>query len=135
MVGHSLGSVHLGAAAASVRSALGPSYGVCRGCADTTWYYTYRRFEQQGLGVAFRRGRVVAVFTLWQPPGWHTARGTRLGARIATVKLVYRPTDEVHCGTYSALTLRIGDTVTAFYATRGRLWGFGLLRAGVPVCR
>ena len=73
--GTSLGGVHLGATRAAVRAAWGTTYGRCRGCRDETWYFTYRKFTAQGAGVSFRSGRVVALFTLWAPPGWRTSRG------------------------------------------------------------
>src|SRR4051812_14692911 len=77
--GRSLAGVHLGDSTAAVRARLGAGYGVCESCTATTWYFTYRRFTQQGLGVEFRRGRVAAVFTLWEPAGWHASTGQRFG--------------------------------------------------------
>ena len=65
----SLGGVRLGEPAAKVRAALG-AHGVCRGCLLPTWYFTYRAFDQHGLGVELVGGRVSAVYTLWQPHGW-----------------------------------------------------------------
>ena len=48
-------------------------------CAATagpwTWTSTSAHSSPQGVGVTFRRGRAVALFTLWSPPGWHTDRG------------------------------------------------------------
>jgi hypothetical protein len=41
----------------------------------------------------------------------------------------------VECGGYAALTRMDGQTVTAFYVVDEEVWGFGLLRPGVPVCR
>src|ERR1700693_6089403 len=68
--GRSLGGIRLGESAAAVRAALGRSYGVCSACATTTWYFTYKRFDQHGLAVELTGGRVSAVYTLWQPTGW-----------------------------------------------------------------
>src|SRR5919202_255612 len=81
--GRSLGGLRLGATRAEVRTAWGASYGRCRGCADETWYFTYRAFTPQGAGVSFRSGRAVALFTLWSPPGWRTSRGLTIGDAIA----------------------------------------------------
>ena len=44
--GRSLGGIRLGEPAAQVRAALGSKFGVCRGCATTTWYFTYRTFDR-----------------------------------------------------------------------------------------
>ncbi len=135
VVGRSLASVGLGARSASVRAALGSDFGVCRGCATTTWYYTYRPFAQTGLGVEFRSGRVAAVYTLSEPQGWHTSNGLALGASLTDVKLLFRPLTTRPCRGYTALTIRRGTVVTAFYVVDSRLWGFGIQRPGVPVCR
>jgi hypothetical protein len=42
--GRSLAGIRLGERAAEVRAQLGRDYGLCRGCATTTWYFTYRIF-------------------------------------------------------------------------------------------
>ena len=89
--------VRLGEPAAQVQAALGGSFGVCRGCARPTWYFTYRPFDQQGLGVELTGGRVSAVYTLWQPPGWHGPKGLVLGASEDAVnaRLGPAPADRV----------------------------------------
>lgn len=133
--GESLGGLRLGATAARVSAAWGPTHGVCRSCRRTTWYFTYRPFEPQGAGVELRRGRVSALFTLWQPAGWRTPDGLRLGDEASRVTALYGPLRRVRCGGYDALTLRRGRTLTAFYVLRDELWGFGLARAGARPCR
>jgi hypothetical protein len=133
--GESLGGLRLGATSARVTAAWGPSHGVCRSCRRTTWYFTYRAFEPQGAGVELRRGRVSALFTLWQPPGWRTPQGLRLGDDASRVTALYGPLPRVRCAGYDALTLRRGRTLTAFYVLRDELWGFGLARAGARPCR
>ncbi len=101
--GRSLGGVRLGEPAAQVRTGLGGFYGVCRGCARPTWYFTYRPFDEHGLGVELTGGRVSAVYTLWQPPGWHGPRGLRLGAVEAQVTALAGTLLPVSCGSYEAL--------------------------------
>jgi len=39
------------------------------------------------------------------------------------------------CDGYDALILRREDTVSSFYVLDERLWGFGLSRRGLPICR
>src|SRR5206468_2481751 len=41
--GVSLGGLRIGMTPARVRGAWGSGYGVCRGCADLTWYFNYRQ--------------------------------------------------------------------------------------------
>jgi hypothetical protein len=125
--GRSLAGIRLEEPAAQVRARLGSDYGVCRGCATTTWYFTYRRFDGKGLGVELTRGRVSAVYTLWQPPGWHTPRGVELGAPQARVG----PSLTISCSGYTALVR--GTSV--YFVVDGKLWGFGLFRPRASPCR
>jgi hypothetical protein len=48
---------------------------------------------------------------------------------------VYGALTRRECGTYYALTMPGRNAVTAFYVSGEKLWAFGLLRPGVPVCR
>ena len=133
--GHSLAGITLGEPAARVRAALGHGYGVCQGCARTTWYFTYKPFEQKGLAVELTRGRVSAVYTLWQPDGWRMEGGLGLSAVQAEVTKVVGPTIPVPCAGYEALVRDVGTTRTAYYIVDGKLWGFGLLGARENPCR
>ena len=133
--GTSLGGLSLGATRAQVRAAWGSRHGVCRDCREATWYFNLRPFEPQGAGVTFRRGRVVALFTVWSPPGWRTDRGLRIDDPAARVSGLYGPLLRTHCGTYAVLTLAQGRTRTSFYVVDERVWGFGLSRPGEPACR
>ena len=133
--GKSLGGVPLGSSPAQVRAAWGSDYGRCRSCADTTWYFTYRPYRARGAGVAFRRGRAVALFTLWAPRGWRTTHGLRIGDAAARITEVYGPLARVECGRYYALSLPGRGASTAFYVVDNRLWGFGVMRPRAPVCR
>jgi hypothetical protein len=135
VTGRSLGGLELGVTRAEVRDAWGARFGSCRGCAQPTWYFNYRRFEPLGVGVSFRRGRAIALFTIWAPPGWRTTRGLRIGDDEARVAALHGPHLRVSCGTYAALTLRGRAATTAVYVHDGRVWGFGLSRPGLSPCR
>ncbi|HMI98256.1 MAG TPA: hypothetical protein VK488_00310 [Gaiellaceae bacterium] len=132
----SLGGLRLGSIGAQVNAAWGSRHGVCRDCREQTWYFNLRKFEPQGAGLAFRRGRVVALFTVWSPQGWHTDRGLRIDDPAARIAGLYGSSLlRVDCGTYAVLLLRRGRTTTSFYVVDERVWGFGLSRLGEPACR
>lgn len=131
----SLGGLALGATKAQVLAAWGPRHGICRRCSATTWYFNYEPFAPQGVGVQFRGNRAVALFTLWAPQGWTTPSGLRIGDPASRIDELYFPGDETVCSGYSALTLRGRRSVTAFYVDNDKVWGFGLSRRGIPVCR
>jgi hypothetical protein len=133
--GKSLGGLSLGVTRAHVRAAWGSRHGVCRDCREQTWYFNLHRFEPQGAGVAFRRGRVVALFTMWSPQGWHTDRDLAIGDPAARIAGLYGPLLRVNCGTYAVMTLRRGRTKTSFYVVDEQVWGFGLSRLAEPNCR
>jgi hypothetical protein len=133
--GRSLGGVRLGETATQVRAALGSSYGVCRGCATTTWYFTYRPFDRHGLAVELAGGRVSGVYTVWKPDGWRTSRGLELGASEATLQTLAGPLVPIVCSDYDARISDDSGARTVYYVLRGRVWGFGLLRAHANPCR
>lgn len=131
----SLGGIRLGETAAQVRAALGHSYGVCRGCPRTTWYFTYRAFDQHGLGVELTAGRVSAVYTVGQPPGWHAPRGLRLGATQGQIPALAGTLLPIACSGYQALVRDSNTARTVYYVVDAKLWGFGLLRPSENPCR
>jgi hypothetical protein len=135
VVGRSLGGVSLGSSATDVRARLGSGHGVCDGCAETTWYYTYSKFTQPGLAVQFRHGRVDAVYTVWQPQGWRSDRGVVLGQPATTAFTAYHGLVSAACGGYSALVMHGRGATTIFYVVDDKLWGFALQRPQVGVCR
>jgi hypothetical protein len=133
--GESLGGLRLGATEAQARAAWGPHVGVCRGCRQRTLYFTYGKFNQVGVGLELRRGRAVALFTLWVPTGWRTNRGVRLGDAPLSVNGVYGTLARVDCGHYFALVQRRRNVLSAFYFKNDVLWAFGLMRSSARVCR
>jgi hypothetical protein len=133
--GRSLGGIGLGESPRAVRASLGRSYGTCRGCPRSTWYFTYRPFSQPGLAVEFDRGRVSAVYTLWSPQGWRGPGGLRFGATPLTVHDRVGTLRTVGCNGYTALVRDTFQARTAYLLYAGRLWGFGLFRRGADPCR
>lgn len=133
--GRSLGGIELGATKAAVERSWGRAYGVCRGCRHMTWYFNSYAFQPRGVGVELRAGRVAAIFTLYQPAGWHTNRGLRLGDPETRITSLYGALVRRQCGGYSVLMLPGRDATTGFYVLDDRLWAFGLSRPGLPLCR
>ena len=133
--GQSLGGLRLGATNAQVERAWGRAYGRCTGCANETWYFNYFAFQPRGAGVELRDGRVAAIFTLYQPPGWETTRGLALGQPLSRVRAVHPTFSRRDCGDYDAYVQQRNGVVTALYVLDDRLWAFGLHRADVPLCR
>lgn len=133
--GRSLGGVRLGEPQRSVRTALGTFYGVCRDCSRPTWYFTDKPFDKRGLAVEFERRRVSAVYTLWQPSGWHSANGLYLGATPLQVHRRVGFLRTISCPGYDALVANAPHARTVYYLFRGGLWGFGIFRRGAAPCR
>jgi hypothetical protein len=133
--GRSLGGLRLGETATQVRSALGSSYGVCRGCPTRTWYFTYRPFDRHGLAVELEAGRVTGMYTVWKPDGWRTSRGLALGASETALQTLAGPLIPIVCSGYDARIRDDAGARTVYYVLRGRIWGFGLLRANANPCR
>lgn len=132
--GRSLAGVTVGEPAAEVRTALG-AHGICQGCATTTWYFTYAKFTQPGLAVELNRGRVAAVYTIWQPTGWHSSTGLTLGAVESQVTAAAGPVEPIECPGYTAYIHDHAGVRTSYYVVAGKLWGFGLMRARTSPCR
>ncbi len=133
--GRSLGGIRLGESASAVRATLGHAYGVCKGCTTTTWYFTYKRFDQHGLAVELTGGRVSAVYTLWQPSGWRTTAGLRLGVDEGQLTNSVGALIPVVCSGYDARVADGRRARSVYYVAQGKLWGFGLLRAHADPCR
>ena len=133
--GQSLGGLGLGATKAEVEQRWGRAYGVCRNCTFETWYFNYFAFQPRGVSVEWRQGRVVGLFTIYQPLGWQTTKGLELNDPAARITGLYGPLKTFGCEGYSVLTLNRRNTVTAFYVLGDRLWAFGLSRPSVALCR
>jgi hypothetical protein len=134
--GRSLGGVRLGWTLAQVERVWGDVHGRCRSCPVETRYFNRVPFRQEGAGVELGNGRVVAVFTLWAPRDWHTNRSVYVGEPGRRVRAAHGPTRRVRCRGYEALLLRgAGAATSVVYVVDDDVWGFGLLRAGTPVCR
>lgn len=133
--GRSLGGIQLGTTKAALERSWGRAYGVCNGCPHETLYFNYYAFQPRGAGVELRAGRVVAIFTLYQPAGWRTNRGLQLGDPETRITSLYGALVRRQCAGYSVLLLPGRAATTAFYVLDDRLWAFGLYRPGLPLCR
>jgi hypothetical protein len=127
----SLGGIRLGDTPAHVRQIWGRDFGVCRGCPAKTWYFTYRRFDDEGAAVEFTGGRVSALYTLSQPDGWTGPKGMRLGVTEGQVTATVGPLTPIACAGYTALV----QGTSVYYIVGGKLWAFGLVRRGRSPCR
>jgi hypothetical protein len=132
--GRSLGGIRLGATEQLVKKRWGPRFGLCRRCSARTLYFTYVPFAPQGAAAVFRHGRAVALYTLWSPTGWRTTRSLRIGDPAARIRGRYPAVAQAACERYAAFTLVEGRTIAAFYVLDGKVWGFGLIRAGARLC-
>ncbi len=132
--GRSLGGVTLGSTLDDVTAAWGRAYGRCRACAAETLYFNRFAFRPEGAGVELRRGRVVAIFTLWAPAGWRTAQGLAIGEPELRLRSTYAPLRRTACRGYEAFTLPGSGRRSVVYVVDGDVWGFGLLAGGHTVC-
>jgi hypothetical protein len=133
--GEALGGVQLGMSRDEVVATWGSSRGTCRNCEHETWYFTYEDFAPEGAGVEFGDEGVQALFTLWQPDGWHSAGGLRLGTPRDEIPTVYLELTRVECAGYEAYVHERSAAKTALYLHDARLWAYAVLRGDQPVCR
>ena len=133
--GESLGGVRLGWTLEQVERAWGPRSGRCRNCTTETRYFNRDDYRPEGAAVVLRQGKVVSAFTLWAPPNWHTTSSLYIGEPERRVRETHAVARRVRCPGYDALVLRAAVTAhTVVYVVDGDVWGFGLARAGEPVC-
>lgn len=133
--GRSLGGIAIGSTRADVTRAWGRSYGRCLSCRAETLYFNRVAFAAEGAGVELDRGRVVAVFTIWAPPGWRTDRGLRIGEPELRLAATYGPLAHVPCAGYDAVVVPGSGARSVVYVLDGEVWGFALLVRGHPICR
>ncbi len=133
--GRSLGGLQLGATKAEVEQRWGRAYGVCRNCVFETWYFNYYAFQPRGVSVEWRQGRVVGLFTIYQPLGWRTHEGPRAERPRLPDHRHVRAAEDVRLRRLLRADAHPRNTVTAFYVLGDRLWAFGLSRPSVALCR
>jgi hypothetical protein len=140
--GKTLAGVALGDTVQSVKGRWGTAFRICNTCNDRTsgrqtWFYTYMR-DAQSLGAAVtfdKQGKVVAVFTLGSPAGWHTQEGLLLGEQIDRVVDLYGHLKWKVCIGYGALSMRKPGIVTSIYTNGEAVYGFALTKPAEPVCQ
>ena len=135
VAGRSLAGIRIGETQQQVTAGLGRSHGVCTACSTPTWYFNVQAFDEHGLGVEFTRGRVSAVYTIWEPDGWTGPKGLTLGAPQATLDATAGAIFQVNCTGYDAWVNDRKNVRTVYYVLNGTLWGFGLMRANANPCR
>lgn len=138
VAGHSLAGIELGDSMATVRALWGGHFTRCGECKPALWLYIYPPpADPVGAGVQFSHGKVVAVFTLGGPLGWHSSSGIRVG------QILDNPTPAspdrstwLSCAGYSAEATRTGtDAVTSILTQGAAVYGFALTRPSVSPCK
>jgi len=132
--GEGLAGVRLGMTPSQVIDTWGQRHGVCRECAQATWYFNERQFQAEGAGVLFVDGRVAHAFTVWKPEGWATPEGLALGDPAGDIGATYGELAQEDCGDYLALVREEAEARSAFYVYEDEVWGFGLLKRGRSPC-
>ncbi len=77
---------------------------------------------------------VSAVFTLGSPVNWGLA-GLMMGDPVSNIYNLFGSAASLKCVGYSALTVKIGSSTTAFYAANGVIYGFALTAPSQPACQ
>jgi hypothetical protein len=133
--GVSFAGLKLGQTEQQVAALWGKNYTVCAYCKDTTWLYVYPGGEPLGAGVRFQKNKIVAVFSLGSPAGWRTDKGLFMGDPISNVYNYFGTTGTTRCIGFDALTVRLGNSVTAFYSAAGVIYGFAIVAGNLSVCQ
>jgi len=136
--GRSLAGVHLGDTMATVKKLWGGHFTRCGGCKPAMWFYLYPPpSDPVGAGVQFSAGRVVAVFTLGGPLGWHSESGIHVG-QILNNPFDAGPSDKsrwLSCAGYSAKSTRTAHNAVTSILTQGSaVYGFALTRPSISPC-
>ena len=137
--GQSLAGIKLGDTTSQVEAlwGSGPQLVRCDTCTPVVWFYTYPTSNQVGAGVRFSSGRVVAVFTVGGPKGWHTQSGIKVGQVLRNPFVVATPDTSVwqNCTGYSAKsTMTTPNAVTSILTHGSAVYGFALTRPSVSPC-
>ncbi len=134
--GTSLAGVQLGDTTAKVRALWGGRFTRCRECKPAMWFYLYPPPDDPvGAGVQFERGKVVAVFTLGSPSGWHTESGIRVGQILANPYNGPSKDTWLSCAGYGAQTTRSSKSAVTSILTQGAaVYGFALTRPSISPC-
>ena len=133
--GVSFAGLKLGQTEQQVAALWGKNYTLCTFCADATWLYVYPGGEPLGAGVRFKQNKVIAVFSLGSPAGWRTDKGLFMGDPISNVYSYFGTTGTTRCIGFDALTVRLGNSVTAFYSAAGVIYGFAIVAQSLSVCQ
>jgi hypothetical protein len=133
--GISLAGVKVGDTQKRVRRVWGTNFVTCKYCTDPTWLFEYQTGEPLGAAARFQNGRVVAVFSLGSPAGWHTNKGLYIGDPISNVYQFFPRTGTTRCIGFDAITMRHGNVVTAIYSSAGVVYGFALVTPAMTVCQ
>jgi hypothetical protein len=119
-----------------VRALWGSHFTHC--CSPGTWFYVYPPpSDPVGAAVEFRNGRVVAVYTLGEPAGWHTETGIRVGQIIdnPTAAKGTSTSKYVACAGYGAKSTRSASGAVTSLLTQGAsVYGFALTAPSVSPC-
>jgi hypothetical protein len=137
VVGQSLAGIRLGQTQVRVKQLWGGGYRPCTTypCVDPTWLYFYHSGEPLGAAVRFRKGKVVAVFTLGAVPGWKSRQGIAIADPSSKIYDSYGNPRYTKCIGFEALSVTQNGVVTSFYLTSGVVYGFALTTPGMSVCQ
>jgi hypothetical protein len=134
--GRSLAGVRLGDTPAQVRALWGHNFTRCHGCKPQMWFYFLPTGDPVGAGVEFRGGRVVAVFTLGGPTGWHTETGLKVGQMLNPFNDPNDPSKWKSCAGFSAKSApTTGNAVTSILTQGQSVYGFALTRPSISPCQ
>jgi hypothetical protein len=135
VAGRSLAGIRLGDSTAKVRAVWGSHFTRC--CSPGTWFYVYPPpSDPVGAAVQFKHGRVVAVYTLGSPAGWHTENGIRVGQILENPPAVKGQSPVyLACAGYGAKSTRSSSGAVTSILTQGAsVYGFALTAPSVSPC-
>ena len=150
VVNKTLAGVGLGYTQAQVKQHWGSRYTLCTAiplCSpkEPVWLFLPPIGEPLGVGVRFRNGKTVAVFTLGTPGvnplsagglgGWKTAQGLSMFDPVTAIYSLYPAAAiSTQCLSYAALSMRAGGVTSSFYVSSGTVYGFALTAQNEPIC-